>query len=118
MIPKLTEEEMEIVKKLSASGVSNSKIGRRFGVDHSTIAFQLGRLKRKPVLKNPAKRIRNYKKAYIPKFVPEVKPNLSYAEICERQAKIKVIRDKFTGEAVKVKRIDKDIFLPYNIKVH
>ncbi len=99
--PKLSGQELNEIKKLIENGVSIFKVAEQYGVNHSTIYYQLGRLKRKPVLKREEK-TRKRKQYYYKKPAQEEKSELSYSEILEKQNKIKIVRDKQTGEALKV----------------
>ncbi len=100
--PKLTEKEINKIKIAVEKGGSVCKIAKQYGVDHTTIYFQLGRLKkRKPSLKSEkTKRIKQ--QYYYKKPVQEEKSGLSYAQILAKMSKIKIVRDKQTGEALKV----------------
>lgn len=49
--PKLTIEQINEIKELSEQGLSSVVLGKQFDCDHTTILYQLGRLKRNPINK-------------------------------------------------------------------
>jgi len=46
---KTTPEQIKEMKKLYREGHSSVEIGKKFGLDHTTILFHLGTLKKRPV---------------------------------------------------------------------
>ena len=85
-INRITAEQVEQFRKMYLEGITFSEIGRQFGYNRTTIKFHLGQLERKP---KEQKRLKNNFKKFVAK-----KQELSYAEICEKQSKINLIRDE------------------------
>ncbi len=106
--PKLNRDQISEIKKIVENGGCISEIAEQYGVNYSTIYYQLGRLKKKPKLTRELKQGEKRKQyKYIKPANQEdnlKEKNLSYNEIIKKQAGIRIIRDEKTGEALKTIR--------------
>lgn len=93
---KLTSQQLEEIKKLSKQGWSSVKLGERFNCDHTTILFQLGKLKKKPTsnLDNFKFKIKSEPKFNSKIIFTKQERGLTYKDIVEKQQNISLKRDE------------------------
>lgn len=90
---KLSENQIAEIKRLYSTGMSANAIGEMFGVDKTTILFQLGKLKKKPTMLNKTfAPIPNSHKRPEPTKKP-FRDTASYKDILKKQSQVKIVRD-------------------------
>ena len=83
---KLSQTQLEEIKKLYSEGKNSVELGRQFGVDHTTIIYHLGKTKKSRL----QRRTRLYKKEINPTYRYNLntltkKSNSQYADYLRKE---------------------------------
>ena len=82
---RLTPEQIEGIKQLHKKGWSSNRIGEKFGINHTSVLYHIGRIKRKVNRQSPKKQERREKPSEIPEFI---RKNLEAREVGKRKHKM------------------------------